>query len=321
MKRINVVLSILLSFLLVFSSYGKIENENKYIDDNIDSSSKIIFEKEKSFYKEVNSSWLVIKFLCNEPIVIKKLYITFYSNLTKVRKEDDFYILFDKNHIIYDIGGGGGVYFYSYDDLFLHLNLFFINFTYNHINKGNFSAEGRSWDYNITLPPNTYYLACLGTNGKENNIKVWINVSGDVTFLATAHGNTTYLLDATDFIGKMNVYWYNGSIIRGGRKTFVINNTFIGFLSVEGGIGITKLKIINPKGLTKKAIIFDAGFRRYNFGWGKRRYVIGDRSIYGYMIDGTEGKWTIEINMLESTGLRVETSPDIVFHYGDIILP
>ena len=309
-----------ISFLLLFSGYGKIENIANQIDDIETAETIDSLTQNKSFYKEVNSSWLVIKFSCDESIIIKELCVAFSSNLTNARKGDDFYILFDKNYTIYDIGGSG-VSFYSYDDLLIHLNLFFINFTDNHLNRGKFFTKGISWSYNITLPPNIYYLACLGTNGRENNIKIRINVTGDVSFLATTQGNTSCLLDATDFLGRVNVYWCNGSIIRGGKKIFLINNTLLGYLSIDGGVGVTKLKLINPKGITKRAIILDLGFKKYNYGWGKRRHIIGDESICGYMIDGTKGKWTIKINMLEGPGLRRRIPPDIVFHYGDIILP
>jgi len=281
---------------------------------------KMVLGKEKSFYKEVNGSWLVIKFSCDEPIIIKELCVAFHSNLTAARKADNFYILFDKNHVIY-YAGGNRISFCWNSDLFVHLNLFFINFTYYRLNKGNFSSNGIGWGYNITLPPNTYYLVCLGTKSKETNIKVWINVTGNVDFLATAQGNTSYLLDATDFLGRVNVYWNNGSIIRGCKKTFFINNTLLGYLSIEGGIGITNLKLINPKGVAMRGIVLDLGFKKYNYGWGKRRYIIGNENICGYIIDSTKGNWTIKINMLEITGIRVKAMPDIIFHYGDIILP
>ena len=323
MKGINIILPLFLSFLILLSSYGNVEKKES-INQIGGQPIKTSMEKEKHFHIESNSSWLALKFSCHHEITINELYVNIFSNLTHAKGESDFYLLIDKNFTIYDAGGGGMVYFYSYNDLFVHLNFFFLNFTYDRFLRGNFSAGGKSWDYNITLPPNTYYLICIGTRSKNTHIGIWMNISGNVQFLGKTHGNTTYFYDETAFLGNANLCWINGSIILNGKKDIMINNTLIGWLDIEGGIGITSLKIISPKGDIEKSFIFDFGFKKYENGWGKRRLVFGD-DLCGYITGNAKGKWTIEINMLEFPGIREvtprNTTPNIFFHYGDIIFP
>jgi len=274
-----------------------------------------------SFYAESNSKWFVVKFSCEKPTTIKEMYIESFSNCTKERDEMDFYVLIDSNGTIYD-KGSCWLSFHSYSDLFIHLNYSFIKFDYEHLPSSNFSTTSRSWTYNLTLPPSIYYLICIEPNVKETHIRIWINATGNLNFLAKSEGNTTYLLDETDFLGKANIYWYNGSIVRKGKATFTINNTLVGYFDISGGVGLTHFKFIDPNSLIKKATIFDLGFKKYNSGWNHRRYMFGEgNNMCGYMINKTKGKWTISMDMLEFSGLRVGASPDIIFHYADVKLP
>ena len=307
MKGINILLPLLLSFLLVFSSYGEIKDNmphNKCADKIIIYDAiKDATEQNFTYYKEFNRSWFAVKIFGEEKIHIEQLRINvIYENSTQ--NSFFYYMLFNKNGTI--LGRGGwSISSEFYDDFFFHIDFPFLNITRDYINKNIFSGECGWYEYNLSMPAGIYYLVGMHANHYSCKFRIWINAT-NITSIETAQGNETYLLDEIDFLGRVNIYSFNYSVMWKGSAEIKTNHSFIGGIFLDGNKGITKLRITLPNGKVERVVIIDA----------KREYIFGNKKYLKPIIWLQGGKWKFEISRIES-----HDYPNVFLLFGDVKLP
>lgn len=262
------------------------------------------------FYQEFNSSWCAVKFSSSEEIHIHKMWINTSFAIKNTRNDFWSFILFNENKTVFDTGGTG-VKVENYSDFFLHVNFFLLNFTLEYLPQGNISGWWGYPRYDFTLPRGSYYLVAFHPGGTYTNFTIWMNVAPPVEFINTSQGNQTYLLDETDFLGTLNVYSFNHSLMWKGSKKIHVDNTLVGSIYCDGRIGTTALKIVPPSGAPSRMVIVDGPHKSSVFG--DNEFLFAERYIIPM---GANGEWRFEISRLESF-----ERPDIIFLYADVILP
>lgn len=254
-----------------------------------------------------NSNWYIVKFYCRSPCHIDEIFANFTYSTGPSRNRFEGIILTNLSAFYYIFITSQ---FHNKSDIFIHVNFLFFNYTYNHLSNSTASGTAKIWGHDKNLSTGTWYLICLNAPTKENKIEIWINGTGEASFLGTAEGNTSFIYAVAEkFLGNLNIKCNKILLTIKGKKEIEVNNSLIAFYIPAFRWGIESIKCTDPTGNTKRLVMIDLG---------RLIWPIDSRDVILAPIIDIEGKWVFESNLF-LFGLVSVYSPLLVG--ADIKLP
>jgi len=282
------------SLFILLVPAGRTEITITDIQCNTPSSSPFI-EKNNSYIGEnigENTNWYVVELHSNQTINISELYIKIEANETGTQwlSASRFIIINFENKKFWtppmEVWAIGGKYL----EWYLQINTGGLNFTCDHLYK---KANGKQVStyslHNISLSAGTWYLIALKASTVECKITAYINGT-NAEIGGINYGSNAFLIENEGFLAKFNLKTALLSIIFDGRKTFHINNTFVGFVYFNLGFGKASVEYKSPEGETGKCEMWSTF---------KEVTISNDSTFYPVFtpITGGKGEWTFYTSM------------------------
>jgi hypothetical protein len=292
MKKIYILL---VSFLLIIPSYwigdivspSQVDKVNPK-DSFYDESESLYGDNTTSFHGITsgnNANWYVVKFSMPLNSHLEELYIKLAWKCKEARGDTSGFALTNLTETYY---WWFHWFRYNRSDFFIHTNIGPFNYTYDHLEKYNYSSFTEFWIrgpkspfYNLSS--GTWYLICLAAETVECKIEVWINTTMETSF-STTEGNTSFLISTEELGGYLNFKIPHAIGILNGRMTISINNTFFGSWTFPMAWGGGRILLEGPDGKLKKCIFILS--EHLTLGWTSiPHFFIGESGLYKFRVD------------------------------------
>lgn len=307
----KIIYALLAIAILVIPSYGIGSDYNTTLqsENGSPTSNSSIFDYNNNSFHGItsgnNANWYVIKFSSHSPINVTRMYIKRTYKFDNTRIEWDGFIL---TNLTDSKDGGAILEALNESESFFHIKIGPFSYTNDNLNRYTSSnlTDRETWRYNFTIPPGTWYLICFVGETSECTQEVYLNTTNnDVEFLATSEGTGTHILLPEDFLGNLNIKrGYNMTGVLNGKKSIMINNTFIGIhysMFKWPCRGFERFQYTDPDGKSETFTILSLANHKMVFSDFSHRLIMGKAGI-----------WKFGLNLLMLPG----KSPD-----GDYFAP
>jgi len=230
----------------------------------------------------INKNWYVLKFSSSSSIHVDELYLNFSYKCRDSRVDWSGYIFTNSTYIDFE---ATIIERLNESERFFHIHIGSFNYTYDRLDRYSTGLRIiKTWRWNFTLPPGTWYLICFAGETLESSIEIWFNTSTNMDFL-TSEGNGTFVLLPEDFLGNVNIKLGNHTVgVLNGRKTVKINNTFVGIHYSISGWGFERFQYTDPDGNTEKFLRLFIANRKITFG-NATQCIIGKGGVWKFRVD------------------------------------
>jgi len=235
-----------------------------------------------------NSNWYVIKFSSPSPINVTQMYINCTYRVENTRIEWDGFIL---TNLTNSTDSGAILEVLNESESFFHIKLGPFSYTNDNLNRYTSDNPGsKTWRYNFTLSPGTWYLICFVGETFECTQEVYLNTtSSDIEFLGTSEGTGTHILLPEDFLGNLNIKrGYNMTGVLNGKKSIMINNTFIGLqysMFIYPCRGFERFRYTDPEGKSETFTILSLANRKIVLSDFSHRLIMGKAGTWKFGLD------------------------------------